>query len=328
MTSRSPRLARAVLGAAILLHPALAPSARAAEPARPLREAITVDPGASCLDAASLMDQVQSWVGTDAVDAGVGVEVRGSPDQPRVVGFRILRGGGVAAVRTFDPGPARCEQLHAVLGLAIAMALKASLIEEIAQTAAPTAAAVVAPEGPAAAIEAPLPWSAAVQPVVALAVLPDAAFGVDVRAERAIVHALRVRLGVFGVLASGETFDSAPGHFTTWLFAPRLDLCASLALVSHLQAHGCMGMSGGWLHAQGFSYPSSQSQFIRWLAVANELGLRAELSRHWAIDLDATLVLPVARNSIVVRDYSGNVILQRDLAPAGWIFGAGPLFRF
>jgi hypothetical protein len=41
-----------------------------------------------------------------------------------------------------------------------------------------------------------------------------------------------------------------------------------------------------------------------------------------------TLILPVARNSIVLRDYSGNVLEQRDLAGLGWIFGLGPMFRF
>ena len=87
-------------------------------------------------------------------------------------------------------------------------------------------------------------------------------------------------------------------------------------------------MSGGGLHAQGFSYPSTRSTFIRWLAVANELGITVDLSRRWSIDASATLILPVARNSIVLRDYSENVLEERDLASAGWIFGLGPLIRF
>ena len=87
-------------------------------------------------------------------------------------------------------------------------------------------------------------------------------------------------------------------------------------------------MSGGGLHAQGFSYPSTRSTFIRWLAVANELGVTVDLGRRWSIDASATLLLPVARNSIVLRDYSGNVLQGRDLASVGWIFGVGPHFRF
>ncbi len=120
----------------------------------------------------------------------------------------------------------------------------------------------------------------------------------------------------------------APGHFATWLLAPRLDLCAGFDMTPRVQAHGCMGISGGGLHAEGFSYPSPRSTFIRWLAVTNELGVRAELSRDWSIGAAATLVLPVARNSIVLRDYSGSVLEERDLSLVGWIFALGPLFRF
>jgi hypothetical protein len=324
MTSRSRWLARGVVATSVLLQAVVAPCARAAEPTRPLHEAITVEPGATCLDAATLMEHIQSWIGADTVDADVTVDVRGSPDQPRVVTFDTIRSGRVTAVRTFAPGPSRCEQLHAVLGLAIAMALKASLIEEVAPSAVSTPVPGVRPM-PA---EAPLPSAATAQPALALGVLPDAAFGVDLRFDRILLGALRARLGLLALLAPSETFNGAPGRFTTWLVAPRLDVCAAFEVALGLQARGCMGMSVGGLHAQGYSYPSSRSESVPWLAVANELGVSMGLSRRWAIDVDATLLVPVARNSIVVRDYSGIVLLERDLPPAGWIFAAGPLFRF
>ncbi len=299
--------------------------ARAADTARPLREAIAVEPGATCLDAATLVEDVQSWIGADTVDADVVVDVRGSPDQPRVAGFRMLRGGRVVAVRRFEPGPSRCEQLHAVLGLAIAMALKASLIEEIAPTAASPPVPAPSPSVPPRA--APPRWAIAVDALAALAVLPDPAFGIDARVEIALTPTFRARLGLLALVAFGETFD-APGHFDTWLLAPRLDLCAGFDVTRRLRASGCMGMSGGGLHAQGYAFPSSESTFIRWLAVANELGVTAELSRRWSMAASATLILPVIRNSIVLRDYSHNVLQERDLAPVGWVFGIGPVFRF
>jgi hypothetical protein len=328
MTSRAPWLACGVVVAVAAPELVLTPYAAAAEPARPLRQAITVEPGATCIDASTLTEQIQSWLGTDSVDTDVVVDVRGSPEHPRVVSFRTLRSGRVVAVRTFDPGPSRCEQLHAVVGLAIAMALKASLIEEVAPSVGPTPVPTASPARPGSAPEARLPWTAALEAVAALAVLPDPAFGVEARVERALLPALRARLGLLATLAPGESFEGAPGRFTTWLLAPRLDLCAGLDVTPRLEVRGCMGMSGGGLHAEGYSYPSPRSTFLRWLAVANELGVAAELSRRWSIDADATLILPVARNSIEVRDYSGNVLFRRDLAAAGWVFGAGPLFRF
>jgi hypothetical protein len=327
MMSRPKWLALGVLALAVVFQAALVPGrARAAEPARPLGEAITVEPGATCLDAATLVEHVQSWVGGDTLDADVVVDVRGSPDQPRVVGFRMLRGGQVLAVRRFDPGPSRCEQLHAVLGLAIAMALNASLVEDLARTAipAPRPAPLVAPP----AVESLAPWAIAVDALVAVAVLPDPAPGIEARIEKALTPTFRARLDLLAVLAPGESFAGAPGHFETWLLAPRLDLCAAFELAPRVRPRACMGLSAGALRAQGYSYPLPQSTFIRWLAVANELGVAADLSRRWSIDASAALILPVARNSIVLRDYSGNVLQRRELAPVGWIFGLGPLFRF
>ena len=323
MMSRPKWLALGVLALAVVAQAALVPGrARAAEAERPLREAITVEPGATCLDAATLVEQVQSWVGGDTLDADVVVDVHGSPDQPRVVGFRMLRGGQVLAVRRFDPGPSRCEQLHAVLGLAIAMALNASLVEDLARTAIPAPL----PAPPAA--EPLAPWAIAVDALFAVAVLPDPAPGIQARIERALTPTFRARLDLLAVLAPGETFNGASGHFETWLLAPRLDLCAGFDPAPRVRARACMGMSGGALHAQGYSYPQPGSTFIRWLAVANELGVAADISRRWSIDASAALILPVARNSIVLRDYSGNVLQQRELAPVGWIFGLGPLVRF
>jgi hypothetical protein len=174
----------------------------------------------------------------------------------------------------------------------------------------------------------PLPWAAAADAVLALAVLPDPAFGVNLRIERELTSTFRARLGVLTLLAFGETFDTVPGHFDAWLLAPRLDLCAGLDVTRRIRGRACMGMSGGGLRVQGVSYPSSRSTFIRWLAVVNELGASFELSRHWAIEADAALTLPVERNSIVLRDYAQNVLEERDLAPVGWMFGVGPLVRF
>jgi hypothetical protein len=326
MTTRS--WWQALAGLAVAAEVALSScGARADEAEHALHDAIHVEPGATCLDAATLIEQVRSWVGADSVDDRVVIEVRGSADQPRVAGFRMVRDGHAVAVRTFDPGPSRCEQLHAVLGLAIAMALKASLIEEVAPTTAPSVAAPP-PSVPIAAGSGPFPWAVAANALLALAVLPDPGFGVDARIERRLSPTFRARLGVLAVLASGETFDGVPGHFDEWLLAPRLDLCAELEVTRRVRGRGCMGMSVGGLRAQGVSYPSSKSTFIRWLAVANELGATVDLSRHWSLEADGSLMLPVARNSIVLHDYSGNILEERDLAPVGWMLGVGPLVRF
>src|SRR5258708_22171377 len=58
--------------------------AAAADRARPLREAIAVEPGATCLEIATLVEHIGSWLGADALPPGDCFRMRGSSDQPRV----------------------------------------------------------------------------------------------------------------------------------------------------------------------------------------------------------------------------------------------------
>jgi hypothetical protein len=308
-----------------LLLLAFAPkSASAMDRTRPLREAVAVEPGATCLETATLVEHVESWLGADAADSDVSIEVRGSPDQPRVVEFRTLRAGRAVAYRRFAPGPARCEHLHAALGLAIAMAIRASLIDEVAGTTADTRE-----RAPQASADATQPWAIGANALAAVAVLPGAAFGADVRIERALAHPFHARLGMLGLAALGETLT--PGYFDVWLLAPRIDLCAGLELSRRLRGRACMGFSGGALYAHGHGFPSSKDSLVRWFAAVNGLDFTADLARSWSLDLAVGLVLPLVQTSVVIRDSSsGNVVTgdQRALAPVGGFLGVGPAYRF
>jgi hypothetical protein len=295
--------------------------ASAADHTRPLREAVAVEPGATCLETATLVEHVESWLGTDAADSDVSIEVRGSPDQPRVVEFRTLRAGRAIAYRRFAPGPARCDHLHAALGLAIAMAIRASLIEEVTGTTADARAHV-----PEASADATRPWAIGANALAAVAVLPGAAFGADVRVERALAHPFRVRFGLLGLAALGETLS--PGHFDVWLLAPQIDLCAGLDLSHRLRGQACMGLAGGAVSAQGHGFPSSQNELVRWFAAVNGLDFVADLAESWSLDLAISVILPIARTSIVVRDSAGVVVEGRDLATVGAFLGVGPVYRF
>jgi hypothetical protein len=307
-----------------LLLVAFAPKrASAADHTRPLREAIAVEPGATCLETATLVEHVQSWLGADVADSDVSIEVRGSSDQPRVVEFHTLHAGRAVAYRRFAPGPERCEHLHAALGLAIAMAIRASLIDELAGTAADAGVRV-----PEASANTARSWAIGADALAGLAVLPGAAFGLDVRIERALAHHFYVSFGLLGLAALGETFDHTPGHFDVWLLAPRIDLCAGLALSPRLLGRGCMGLSGGGLYAHGHGFPSSQDELARWFAVVNGLDFTADLAKTWSLNLAVSVILPLARTSIVVRDSTGLVVEGRDLATVGGFLGVGPVYRF
>ncbi len=309
--------------------------ASAAEHERPLQDAITVEPGATCLDATALIEHVETWLETGTVDADLSVVVRGSPDRPRTVAFQTLRSGRVIASRRFDPGPERCDHLHAALGLAIAMAIKASLVEEIAgaSLAAPAPALPTPASSPIvnpASNSRPeaRSWALAADGLAALASLPDVAFGFDARAERTLGASFGVRLGIFAMTSLGERFEGAAGRFDAWLLAPRVDLCAGVDVWRRARVRGCMGAAVGVIHARGYDLPAPRSAFVRWSAVANGLDVTADLTTNWSLDAGLTLFLPVARNSIVIRDASGRVIEARDLASVGGYFGLGPVYRF
>src|SRR5882672_8649630 len=128
MTKRRTILA-ALSAVVVLLLPT--PEALAAGPQRALTDAIQVRPRATCIEATALAEQVGTWLGTDTADADIWVRVEGSGDDSRTVSFEMGRGDRRLHRRRFAPGPERCDHLQAALGLAIALAIRVSLLDEI-----------------------------------------------------------------------------------------------------------------------------------------------------------------------------------------------------
>src|SRR5258708_5718318 len=216
----------------------------ASEDRKPVREAIDLRAGATCLDGDTLAEHVRTWLGTDTVERELAVEVRGSSDSPRMLEFRTRRGGEVRAYRRFGPGPERCDDLQAAVGLAIAMAIRASLVDELSGSVASGRAREAAPGRRQ-------PWTIAVDAVASLDVLPGPAFGFGVRVERTLTEPFDLRIGLLGLGAPGETFDTTSGHFDVELLAFRLDLGADFDLSHRLRCRPSMGFAAGGLAAQG-----------------------------------------------------------------------------
>jgi hypothetical protein len=326
------------LAAALVLSPNLG---RAAEPDGAFAARVSVDPGVTCLDATALVDDVRSWLGDGSVEPDLSIEVQGSAVDPRAVAFRVLRGGRVIASRRFDPGPARCDHLHAALSLAIAMALKASLVDELAperqEPGVPTVPTTVLPatvmpageaNAPAPPHPAEAPWGLGLAPLGAVAVLPGPAVGGELGLERVVVQFLSLRLSALALAARNETFDAAPGRFDAELFAGRLDVCAGVDLPGPLRVRGCVGLGAGVIRAQGYGFPQSRVAGIPWVAIADDLEIVARIDRRWSMEGAVSLILPLARNSLVVRDFSGTTLAERRLASFGGSLAIGPVLRF
>jgi hypothetical protein len=323
------------LAVALVLLPSLG---RAAESDAAFAARVSVDPGVTCLDATALVDDVRSWLGDGSVEPDLSIEVHGSAIDPRAVEFRVRRAGRVIASRRFDPGPARCDHLHAALSLAIAMALKASLVDEFAperqEPLAPTTVlpGTVMPAGeanaPAPTHPAEAPWGIGAAPLGAVGVLPGPAVGGELGLERVVVQFLSLRLSALALAARSATFDAAPGRFDAELFAGRLDVCAGFDLPRPLRVRGCVGLGAGVIRAQGYGFPQSRAAAIPWVAIADDLEIVAIIDRRWSMEGAVSLILPLARNSLVVRDFSGTTLAERRLASVGGSVAIGPVLRF
>jgi hypothetical protein len=281
-----------------------------------LAAAMTIDPGVTCLDSEQLVEHVSSWLGTHRVTAPLAIEVHGSPYFARTVWFRIRRGNVTVAERRFEPAPARCDDLHAAVGLAIALALKASVLDSVigARTYgdADTSGS----------------FRITAQALAGIAVVPGTDFGIGSSLRYSVTERFAARVSVIALLGPYGDFEQDQGHFNTWLTIARLDACSRLAELDSLHVSACVGIAAGGLYATGEAFPMSQHALIPYVAVANALELDLELGTRWSLTMAIDVLVPLLRTSFVVRDQVGRVIAVHDLAAAGALIAVGPAYRF
>ncbi|HKU37033.1 MAG TPA: hypothetical protein VJR89_02765 [Polyangiales bacterium] len=280
-----------------------------------LAAAMRTDPGITCLDSANLVEHVSSWLGSDRVAKPLAIEVHGSPYFARTVWFRIRRGDQTLAERRFEPAPARCEDLHAAVGLAIALALKASLLESL-----------IGPQ--TSGRHASRPFRIAAQVLGGFAVVPGTAFGLGLSLQTSFAERFATRLMVLSLLGPYGDFPEDQGSFETWLTVGRLDVCSRLAELSSLDVSVCVGIAAGGLYATGEAFPMSRDTTIAYVALANAVELDLALSTAWSLTLAIDVLVPLLSTSFVVRDQTGKVLDSHDLAAAGALIAFGPAYHF
>jgi hypothetical protein len=220
------------------------------------------------------------------------------------------------AERRFEPAPARCDSLHAAVGLAIALALKASLLDSL--IGAPTSGAG----------HASRPFRLGIEALGGIAVVPGPDVGTGLSLQRSVVERVAARFSVLALLGPRGDFQRDQGRFETWLAIGRLDLCSRLVELHGLHVSACVGIAAGELHATGKAIPMSRDALIAYVAVANALELEIELSTRWSLVIAIDVLVPLRRTSFVVRDQAGTVIAAHDLATAGALLALGPAYRF
>jgi hypothetical protein len=332
----------------------LAPPARAAGPVpgavpavapkkRALTTAVTVTPGATCLAQPVLVDHIKTWLGSDSLDAGVAIEVRGDETRPDVAAISLRTRDGGLIERTFEAMPPGCSDMHAVIGLGVAMAIDASVLEDLGydvvdspEPAAPTPQAVDSEQPPRLRRErrGPEPEppprrpnlraAAAVRGALWLGSLPGLAGGGQLHGELGWVPWLELRLGVLG----GYTRQTlGAGTVDIGVVAGRFDACFGVQR-RRLRPRLCVGPGIGALQASGRELVASTRGAIPWVAALLALELRITTSRVFSLDVVVDGAVPFLRPVISTRDPDkpGMIGDSVTVAPVGVMFGLGGAF--
>jgi hypothetical protein len=302
---------------------------------RDLGEAIAVPEGGDCLDTGALATAAAGWLDGREVDARLSIEAY---EDSEGIGLRLFDGPTLRVERRLSPAPARCEDRRAALGLAIALAIDAAVLEGLAPAQPePEAEPLPEPVAPAPAI-APTPEIAsadAPQPriggalhaegLAAFGVLPSPAFGAAVEGELLPVPWLAIDAGTF-VLA-GLPFALADGTIDAVLAAGSVRVCPRRGF-GRVHISLCGGAAAGAVIARGDGFFESRTPVLPWVALRFGGDLEVRLVRRVGLRLGADALTPLVRASFDVRDAAGRVVAARTVAPAGALVRLGVAFRF
>jgi len=318
--------------------PAEGPDANAAV-LRPLRSAIVIEPGASCLDGDKLTEHVARWLGRQRVDERLRVEVRGSPRNKQVVSIKVRKANGDVAERRIADAPLDCDQLHQALGLSVALAIDATLLEDSAadsyrwsadasdehddDSLEQRANDILDPPEPAY-----FRLAAALQINLGSGVLTDVAPGLAVRVELGPLPWLDIRAGVYGTRITDQQMGTLPGSFDVELQAVRLDACASAVPEEGLRVALCGGFMLGSFRTVGKGYFPSRSDGQPWTSLVGGVDVQVRMAAWLSLGINVDLMVPFGTRKIEVQDGDGLRLETRALTNAGVVIGLGPVFQF
>lgn len=300
-------------------------------PTTSLSEAIVVRAGATCLEHARLVSQIRAWTDRDRVDARLVVEVTGDGKDPRKLAFTLRRGDDVVAVRRFDPAPTRCSDIHSVVGLAIALAIDATLLEEIHRDPPEVIPDEPPPEMPDEPPDEPPPetpdqpprdvrppdvkptatpkprptpaprWRAWTELLGVFSIGAPPGVGGGGRLSVLARHRDIVDVGGGAMVLSSGSERVGIGRALLWAVAGRVDVCAGPRF-GRVRLRGCTGLIAGAAFAVGQGFDRDRSSRIPWLAVPLGAKLELQLAPRIAIVFGAEGHVTAMRPTFVAVD--------------------------
>ena len=324
----------------------LCPCARAGPPSPAARgdgleRALELEPGATCLDRPSLLGHLRTWRPADDLDARIRIVVRGDPRRPNALSFVLYEGDRALVERSFDPAPSDCADLHAVVALALAIALDDTLAGELG--IAPVEATPTPGTQPVAQVQATrddLPTEDAApapprrrRPVLAVTtavglfagVTPRLSTGGLVSFDIRPLDRFDLRLSVLATHLPGFALDE--GQVAATVAAGRFDLCwGTLPMAVRLRL--CGGVAAGAAVARGRGFGEDFRRTSPWLAGVAGVDLSARLIGPLFLELRLEGMVPFQRTRVDVRSETGERLASQRFPVAALLVTVGPRVEF
>jgi len=316
--------------------PATAPAEAPADATQPahetidLGEALEVRPGATCIDRERLATQVRTWLDQAEIDARLRIEVVGDDEHALKLSFTLRRGDEIIAVRSFDPAPERCTDLHAVVGLAIALAIDATVLESVGVEPRPSEPQPKPPTIDTTPPARPRPSPAPAKPrrwrmrtdltgVFTFGHPPGVGGGAKIGLDFAWREILE--LGVGTVAASSGREPVGDGFATFTVIGALAQICGGPPWQT-LRPRGCVGLLAGAAIAAGQGFMVDQTSRVAWVDLPLGADLRVRLARRVAFTFGVDALVALVRPRFEAVDLQGRLVQQR-FAPVGLAIDAG-----
>ncbi|HKP62444.1 MAG TPA: hypothetical protein VJV78_37175 [Polyangiales bacterium] len=294
-----------------------------------MEEIVSVDPGATCLDRARLIERVARWLQRTEVTIPLRVQVRGDAELSTRVFFSVKTEPGESAERRLDNAPSDCDQLHSAVALSIALAIEATL-----QHPGTTGDLPDVPDKPPGwqreAPAHPMHLELAVLGGASVGVLTGPSFAGAPRIGFSPLSWLEFAIVGLGTYLGGETLEQIPAaSFDSTLLAGGLDACFGGETTQGVSFYMCLGGRFGSFRSDGNNF--NKGNFTTnepWWALTGSGQGRFWISSSIAIGTSVEALYALAQRDIVVNPAGQDAgKVTRSVSRWGLSVTIGPVFR-
>lgn len=282
----------------------------------PLADAVQVGT-LRCARGDELVATIATWLGRDAVDRRLAIVVEDAGEG--AVRFVVRRDGEPVAERRFRAARVACADLRAAVGLAIALAIDATVLDAIEGEEAAPAPGTPAPEAPAGPrAEAPPAarrWLEVDALVVGVAgVLPRPGLGGGLGVGVPLAPSWVLRAGAWAAVAA--TAEVGTGSADVAMVAGEAATCIERPL-GLPRVRACGGFAAGRWSARGRGFGVNHAAALPWVAATGGLELRVPLADGLGLSTRLDGYVPVVRPVLEERDERGTPLAATEPPPAG-----------